>query len=359
MFVSQNSSDFLAESYVSTDKLGKKSLVVVIRATFDVLADGTAIPGVQTPYVFADTFFDGDETTSVQFESDFAPIKPRPEVLLNANAVASSDKPVEELLVSLFGPGLEKHAVVTGKRYWMNAVLGIESTPPVPFFSLPLAWHLAFGGADTSHQDPRKHRCELRNPVGTGFHVNAKSDSLEGLALPCIEHPRYRIYDWRDTPEPVGFSSVSRFAKPRIGFAGTYDQKWMDEVLPFLPQDFDDRYFQSAPVDQQLDSLQEGAEFMCLNMSADGRFFVRLPALNIAVAFLFDDRRQRIVVPPDTLIIEPHTRRIILLGRASVNLPRKFTRLREVVVEPERNRQSRKRHYNSLAEAVEMKGVFR
>ena len=81
---------------------------------------------------------------------------------------------------------------------------------------------------------------------------------------------------WDDTPEPIGFRPVSRFSRDRVRFAGTYDQNWIDEVLPFLPQDFDERYFQAAPQDQQLDSLQPGTEFLCLNMSVEGRFVVRV-----------------------------------------------------------------------------------
>lgn len=40
---------------------------------------------------------------------------------------------------------------------------------------------------------------------------------------------------------------MGRSWQPRLRYAGTYDQHWMDERLPFLPEDFDLRYFQSAP----------------------------------------------------------------------------------------------------------------
>ncbi len=42
---------------------------------------------------------------------------------------------------------------------------------------------------------------------------------------------------------------MSRNFPSRIKFAGTYDDKWKDERFPFLPQDFDEQYFLSAPVD--------------------------------------------------------------------------------------------------------------
>src|SRR5262245_7603512 len=134
MFISQNTSPFLAESYVAADKLGKKSLVVVVRATFHVRTDGLAtVSDAQTPFVFADKHYGDPETTSVQSESDFVPVKPRAEVLLNANAVAPAEKLVEELEVGLLGPGLKKHAIVTGERRWANGFWGMRPTPPKPF----------------------------------------------------------------------------------------------------------------------------------------------------------------------------------------------------------------------------------
>jgi hypothetical protein len=354
MFVSQNTSPFLAECYVATDKLGKKLLVVVVRATFAVKLDGTAmVSDVQTPFVYVDTHFGEPETTSVQCESDFVPAKPRADILLNARAVAPSEKPVEELEVALLGPGLKKHAIVTGERRWTRSLMGIQPSPPKPFLSLPLAWHLAFGGTDKSFDDPGKYRCDVRNPIGTGFHTNFRSETIEGLALPCIEHPRHRMRSWTDTPPPIGFGPVSRFAKSRVQFAGTYDQKWMDETLPFLPHDFDDRYFQAAPEDQQLDRLDEGAEFTCRNMSIEGEFVVRAPALNVSATFLSDDKTQIRAVKADTLILEPHEKRVILVGRTNVELPRKFTRLREVHVgQEQRGLSPDKPRFNSLAEAV-------
>lgn len=355
MFISRNTSPFPAEPFVTIDKSGTKSLVVVIRATYTVRSDGTATISEQpSPLVFADSHYGDPATTAVQHESDFAPVKPHSELVLNAIAMAPSEKAVTGLEVALLGPGLDKRAQVIGERRWAKAFMGMEATPPKPFRRLPLAGHLAFGGADQSHDDPRKHRSDLRNPVGTGFHVNADDETIEGLALPCIERLDERMMSWRDKPEPIGFGPVPRFAQSRARFAGTYDQQWMDEVLPFLPQDFDECYYQSAPVDQQLRGLSEGTEFMCLNMNATGRFVVRLPALQVPVQFLFDDQTVRKTVRPDTLIMEPHLQRVVLVGRTQVRLPRKFTRLREIQVGSEPRRASTaKPHYENLAAAMQ------
>ena len=51
---------------------------------------------------------------------------------------------------------------------------------------------------------------------------------------------------------PMAFGPIGRGWPSRIRYAGTYDQNWIDNVFPFLPDDFDTRYFQCAPEDQQI-----------------------------------------------------------------------------------------------------------
>ena len=52
---------------------------------------------------------------------------------------------------------------------------------------------------------------------------------------------------------PMGFGRPRADWTPRLTYAGTYDQTWIDDVFPFLPADFDVRYYQAAPEDQQID----------------------------------------------------------------------------------------------------------
>ena len=335
MFISANSTPFLAEGFTSIDKSCLKSFVVVVRATFDVDADGhCTVSERQSAFVHADAHHGDPETTSVRAESDFVPIKPRAEVLLDSFAVPPRGASAGSVEVALLGPSLHKRAIATGERHWVRGAFGLRASDPLPFNSLPLAWHLAFGGTDRSFAEPTDFRSDARNPVGRGFQANSRTEAIEGRPLPCIEHPGSRMTRWNDRPEPIGFGPLPRFASERARHAGTYDEHWMAEVLPFLPADFDDRYFQAAPVDQQVDSLAEGTTFACLHMNGSGVFRVRLPALSVPVSFMFDDRIRVPTITPDTLILQPHAGRIVLLGRARAPLPRKFTRLREVRVGP-------------------------
>lgn len=350
MFISANDTPFLAETFVSQDKLRAKVCTVVVRASFHVDADGVCrVAENQSPFVFADVHYGDAADTSVRAESDFVPLKPRPEVLLDGIAMAPEGQQATTMEVGLLGRSLDKRAIVTGERHWTGGVFGSRASRPEPFSTMPLAWHLAFGGTDRTSNDPANYRSDFRNPIGRGYLETRSDAASEGVPLPCVERPEALLKTRLGRPEPIGFGPVPRFSAARVRFAGTYDQHWMEHVLPFLPDDFDDRYFQAAPEDQQLDALSEGTTFMCLNMNHSGRFLVRLPAMAIPIAFCFDDRVERATLTPDTLHLVPHESRIVLVGRVGVKLPRKFVRLREVRVG---NARPRKPHFRSLGEAV-------
>lgn len=361
MQVSCNTTPFPAERFVSIDKQARKHCVLVVKASFDVAHDGSCRPAAeQAAFVFADQHHGDPALTSIRHESDFVPVKPRADVLLDACAVAPPGRVVTELAVALSGPGFDKPALVTGDRNWTRAVVGVVASKPQAFSSMPLTWDRAFGGSDLSGDDPARHGCEPRNLSGVGFHHGANARTVGGRPLPNVEAAGRRMRAWSDKPEPVGFGPVGRSWSPRSGFAGTYDEAWMQDRRPFLPLDFDERYFQSAPLDQQLDRLQPQMAFQCLNMSEARRFVVRLPELAVPVRFCFDDRVDAQVATPDTLILQPALRRIVLVARTAVPLGRKLAALREIQVGRPKYRAPRgKRHYAGLAEAVRSLQGFR
>ncbi|MGW8392282.1 DUF2169 family type VI secretion system accessory protein [Pseudoduganella sp. HUAS MS19] len=354
MQITSNTTPFLAEPFAYTGKGGIKRFVVVVKATFDVGLDSECKPAAaQVPFVYCDQHYGEPGSSSLRHECDFAPVKLRADVLLHAQAIVPGHRALSELVVALSGPGFMKEALVTGDRCWQRGILGISPSAPQLFTSLPLVWDRAFGGADLSNEQVTENGCELRNPAGVGFHLNSDPSTILGKALPNIELPGKPMRFWFDKPSPIGFAPVGRNWRPRIGFAGTYDQAWMETTRPFLPKDFDDQYFQSAPQDQQLPTLWPGAAFACRNMSEEGLFAVRLPSFEVPVRFYFDDRTEALALKADTLILEPAARRVILLGRAGVVLPRKVLALREIQLGVQRRSTlAWKPHYRNLADAV-------
>jgi hypothetical protein len=331
MQINTNTTGMVAGLTVATEKDGRDHCVVVVKGTFAVGRDGMTEPAEkQEPLVVADVHRGEPGTTSIEYECEFAMSKPRADIILNGHAVAPEGKPVPELIVALEIGSSRKEIRVVGDRIWERGILGMGASDPVPFVTMPLVYERAFGGSDQSHPNAKQHGAELRNLVGVGFHKNA--DAVDGTRLPNLEDPRRPILTWSDTPPPVGLGVVGRNWQPRIKYAGTYDQRWLDERFPFLPEDFDARYYQAAPADQQVPYLQGGEVVRCLRMSAEGKFEVHVPKMEVPIIFRFRDRDVPATPNLDTLIVEPDRRRFLAVWRTSVPLGRKLNALREVVV---------------------------
>ena len=159
----------------------------------------------------------------------------------------------------------------------------------------------------------------------------------------------------------MSFGPVGRGWQPRLGYAGTYDQAWLDDVFPFLPADFRDDYYQAAPADQQIPYLEGGEEVMLFNLTPEGRAGFRLPKLEMPVVFFlktYEKEETRAVA--DTLVIEPDARRFVVCWRASRPLKRNIFEVVQVLVGTMprawwRARELGKTYYPSLAEMAAAK----
>lgn len=334
MQIELNTTGMVAGLTVATDKSGVDHCVAVVKGTFVVGADGqTTLADVQAPLVTADEHYGAPDKTSIRYESEFALAKPCTDVTFVGAAVAPHGRAVKELIVVLDLPTGRKQLRVVGDRRWERGLAGLRLSEPAPFRTIPLVYERAFGGSDHSHRDAKHHGTELRNPLGVGFHRNPDTAVIVGSPLPNIEDPHAPITSPRSLPPPVGCGVVGRSWQPRIKQAGTYDADWLKDRAPFLPADFDDHYFLSAPVDQQLPHLRGGEVLKCLHMSPEGPFMVTVPRVDVPVSFRFHDRDVLIVPVLDTVIVEPGHRRIMVVWRASTRL-RKLNALREVHVGP-------------------------
>ena len=333
MQITENTTGMEAGLTVSADKTGREHCVVVVKGTFVVGPDGeTALADEQQPMTHADEHHGDPADSSIKYECDFAPFKPRADILVNGKAVSPTGEPVTEMTVGLKVGALRKVIRVRGDRRWGKSLSGQTASDPVPFVEMPLVWERAFGGMDNSHDNPKRHGGELRNLVGVGFRSNPDADAVEGLPLPNLEHPNERMRDWKDRVVPIGFSPLGRAWQPRAAYAGTYDDDWLETRSPYLPQDFDERYFQSAPADQQMGYLSGGEEVLCGNMSADRQFRFKVPRLRVPVHYGFRDRDETVEPVLDTLIAEPDQRRFMLVWRAKTVLGHKLNSLREIRV---------------------------
>jgi len=360
MQITSNTTGLQAGLTVSTDKDGRDHCVVVVKGTFIIESDGKATAAEeQEPFVYADAHYGDPGTTSIKYECEFAPFKPRTDVLVNGHAYAPQGKPVKEMIVSLEIGRTKKDVRVVGDRKWEGGLLGLTPSSPTPFVKMPLVYDRAFGGSDHTHENPKKQGTELRNPAGVGFHKNSDTKVIKGTPLPNLEDPRHPIRNWSDAPSPMGFGHLGRGWQARIKFAGTYDEQWLKDRFPFLPADFDQQYFQAAPSDQQVPYLRGGEVVRCLNMTESGALVFAVPEVEAPVVFRFRDREVKPDVKLDTLLIEPDQPRILLTWRTSVPLGRKLNALREILVgrqpSPPTPRESGKLHFDSINDLVAWK----
>jgi hypothetical protein len=325
MQITSNTTQLRSELCVQTDKYGRDHCMVVLAGTFRADAAGELNLGsVQRPPTATDLHHGDPATSSVKYEADFALRKPLTDVSVVGKAVAPGGRPVHELRVALEVEGRSKELLVTGERRWARAGLGLVASKPVPFVEMPLTFERTFGGPG-----------EPRNLVGVGA-----GGAEEGAALPNIEDPRDRVTSPRSRPAPVGFACVARSWQPRVSLAGTYDARWRDERCPFLPEDFDDRYFQCAPEDQQFPRFRGGERIRCVNMAERAVVEYRVPTRRVPVSFCFAAGRVERVAELDTIILEPHRSEAVLVWRASAPLTKRLVDLRAVEVgeQPTRER---------------------
>jgi hypothetical protein len=362
-----NPTKLLASYTMSTAPDGRESLVVVVKGTYTIPDQEDKPPRLADkpmPLVMTDEFTGEPGFSAPLYEIDFAPRKPRCDVLLNGSAYAPGGKPTERVQVTLQVGGLSKSFNVVGNRVYKAGALYIAVSDITPFTVMPISYNNAFGGVDRSNEDPAKHRWYLLNHAGVGFHADTSAKALNDKPLPNTEEIGHAVSNPGGNYKPMAFGPVGRSWQPRIKWAGTYDQKWRDETCPFLPKDFDDRYFQAAAEDQQMSYPKGGEPVVLTNLTPQGRTAFRLPdRVRLPVVFfLRDGTLKEVPAVVDTILLEPDKKRFALVWRASLPLRRT---IREVTLiklgqtarywerlERRATRGKGKRRFASLAELV-------
>jgi hypothetical protein len=320
-----NKTPFVVAVVPSSDKTGSEHAIVIIKGTFS-LDPGGGNPTVaddQVPIWFGDQHSGEPGVSSVKYGSDLSLRKLGTDVVLIGQAHAPRGKPVSRLDSSLQVGPAKKVVRVWGDRRWKKSLVGPKPTPPKPFVTIPLVYERAFGGSDTSHASPAKHDWFRPNPVGTGFAIN--KDRVEELRLPNLEDPRHPLEKFQDRAPPAGFGFIAADWWPRAQYAGTYDQAWQDTQAPFLPDDFDERFFHSATPELTTSRhLTGGEDALLINMSAGGTMRFSLPSLQLRNTIWIKRVATSDLPLLDTVVIEPDEGRLIVVWRTTINCGREF-----------------------------------
>ncbi|ODN42526.1 DUF2169 family type VI secretion system accessory protein [Piscirickettsia litoralis] len=193
---------------------------------------------------------------------------------------AYSSEPVSETIVKLHFESIEKTLLVSGDRYWQESTVGLRATDAQKFRRLEITYPNAFGGDKFN-----------ANPLGKG-----KAPEKELWHLPNIEYPYDRQTQPGQQVRPASFGPIGALWQPRLEFAGTYNQEWLERHWPYFPSDVNWKYFNIAPDDQQLPFMLTGKEhFYLQNMSAEQPVLEgRLPGIRVRCFAEVQEGKERV-----------------------------------------------------------------
>jgi hypothetical protein len=305
---------------------GANILRIIARATYDVPRSGELrLAAKQAPIRFKDVYWGEDGVSSLRYESDISLEKQFVDLIVNGEACAPHGRPAPWVDVGvLFENRIVKRMRVFGDRRWHYGLAGWKSTAPEPFVNMPVIYDRAFGGLDPGGSEPR-------NRVGTGYASRVEA-SFAGTPLPNVEAIDALVGSPSDRPPPVGTGVISRDWLPRVAFAGTYDQAWLDERMPLLPDDFDARFNQSVPEDQWLRNVVGGESLQVVGMASEGALGFRIPRGSVRLRAHFRKRTDDVTMPLDTILVDCQRRQLELTWRSSVDIHGDPFQLRAIVV---------------------------
>jgi len=172
------------------------------------------------------------------------------EIVVSGKAYAPDGKPVEAMCVRLQVGSIDKQLRVVGDREWHSGPMSMLCIdPPKPFTSMPMGYERAFGGVE-----------HPLNPIGRGYAPNLSLLRTQRGPMPNIEYAAQPVCSTRAALTPANFGPMSLMHSPRRQACGSFDQKWLSNDFPGLPDDFEWSVYNLAPDDQQLSEKFQGNE---------------------------------------------------------------------------------------------------
>jgi hypothetical protein len=314
---------------------GRELLAVAVKATYSIPKNGQqpSLAETQVPLTEADEFTGEPGLSAPLYETDYAHQKPYCDVLLNCTAYAPGGRPVKSVNVAVDVATMSKSFTVFGDRVWEKKLLRVTRSQPKPFIQMPITYDCAFGGEDKDENHPERVKTYFYNLIGIGYYPLTKNKALNGKPLPNTEEIGKPAKDPKGRYSPMSLGPIARNWQPRVKFAGTYDQKWLENQSPFWPDDFSYRYFQAAPPDQQIPYPKGGEQVVLSNLSPKGIMRFHLPRIAMPILFVLhrgEDVQVSAVI--DTILIEPDHDRFMITWRAALPLLRDCFEIFQVIV---------------------------
>ncbi len=334
----QNFSKLQAHYTMGLQKDGKECVVIVAKGSWSIPFDEEKpklIFDNPLPMIEADEFLGEPGFSPLKYDNDFVRFKPYCDVIMHASAYADVGYRAKYVDVNLrVDDKIDKSIRVHGPRVWRSD-LGLVSISESEYFERQaIHYGIAYGGMDRTWEDEGQTATYLANPVGIGYLPNAPRKVIVGQPAPQLESLKHRISGVNDYSPAMSFGPISKNYSERLQYAGTYDDYWNENIRPLLPDDFDERFYQCAPCDQQMPYIK-GGERVTLSNLCEGRKEITftLPDSDIYMAVQRKGGDEEILdVCADTLIIEPEEKRFSIVYRAHTAIQYYSSELETLIV---------------------------
>ncbi|WP_345769031.1 DUF2169 domain-containing protein [Citrobacter amalonaticus] len=296
---------------------GEEIWTVALKATWDILPDGTTrLSSVQSP-VNAGSVLHSDGT-SLLYDTDLGPEKNATDIILNGCAQTPVGEKTSSVAVGLKAGNITRLARVYGDRIWN----GQQYSMPEPFERMPLGY----------------------NKMDRGQFFPFCSSYFNPAGIPVDEQPETGVsalpnIEFQGDDKTPGFGPLPRHWPGRLQFAGTYDEKWQQEQSPLLPNDLDERYWQCAPPTLYAGGRLKGGEAVCLGNLAppgyghNGLLIFALPRIVPAFRTQFYDGNVRHHQGRlHTVIIEPDFPRVSMVWHSALSCHHRVNQLESTTV---------------------------
>lgn len=328
----KNTTPFEATMSLFPNERGIDTLYVVLKATFSI-GEKVAAAEKQAPIVMADEYWGEPGQSSLKYASDIHLAKPATDVVMVGEARAPGKNPVAQLDVMLAVANRRKIVRVFGERHWENGIAGLRMAAPEPFESMPLVYERAFGGIHEVDPGKQEILVMAENPVGRGFKGKRSNSELKDTLLPNLEDPAKLISKPGDRPRPACFGCLAPYWEPRKSFAGTYDEAWQKSRSPYLPDDFDPRFFNAAHPDLICQGYLRGGEPVRItNMSPRGPLAFNLPVCEFEVSIRIAGKIENPPLNLETVLIEPGESRFSMLWRGALECDKKALKIEQIAI---------------------------
>jgi hypothetical protein len=301
---------------------GREHLIVILKSGWKYSSESEELEALnrdEIEIIYSDKYLGNPECSPLYQENDFSFFKPKCDVIAHAYAYPEKDNILSTLCSLEVVDAFKKELRVFPKRYWTYDH-GWKIEQEKPLTKQAIHYSLAYGGVDSKNfQNTQQVDTYIENPIGIGYFSDSTDKDIINQNVAQIVYSDEEITHPRKQYRPASFGPINRNVHSRLSLAGTYDQNWFENIRPFLPEDFNLAYYQSAPDDQRIKYLKGGEIVRLNNLSADGIDQFRIPESNFYLQYTKKgNKSQSLKLNADTLFIEPEFKRFTIVYRATI-----------------------------------------